>query len=177
MTQVSRDVTLCWVCGSWHSEGLWCLHVQGSNSARTNMHYIGQVELQSCASSWTASPRRWRQYVWYEHENLFFLCFVDPASLYNLVNKAKLVHNFHSTVHTSHPYRKTSTKCRINTVASPNDGHIVSRNMYRKEINILRKSFIPPCIPDSHPYRITSTKCHINTVTSPDDGHIVARNM
>ena len=33
----------------------------------------------------------------------------------------------------------TSTKCRINTVVSPDDGHIVSRNMYRKEINILRK--------------------------------------
>ena len=37
-------------------------------------------------------------------------------------------------------YRITSTKCRINTVVSPNDGHIVARNMYRKEINILRKT-------------------------------------
>jgi hypothetical protein len=32
-----------------------------------------------------------------------------------------------------------STKCRIKTVVSPDDGHIVARNMYRKEINILRK--------------------------------------
>jgi hypothetical protein len=39
----------------------------------------------------------------------------------------------------SHPYRITSTKCRINTVASPDDGHIVAKNMYRQEINILRK--------------------------------------
>jgi len=30
-------------------------------------------------------------------------------------------------------------KCRIDTVISPDDGHIVARNMYRKEINILRK--------------------------------------
>jgi hypothetical protein len=30
-------------------------------------------------------------------------------------------------------------KCRINTVVSPDDGHIVARNMYRKEISILRK--------------------------------------
>jgi len=29
----------------------------------------------------------------------------------------------------SHPYRITSTKCRINTVVSPDDGHIIARNM------------------------------------------------
>jgi len=33
----------------------------------------------------------------------------------------------------SHPHRVTNTKFRID------DGHIVARNMYRKEINILRK--------------------------------------
>jgi len=44
-----------------------------------------------------------------------------------------------STLHTSHPHRKTCTKCRINTVVSPDDGHIVAQNVYRKEINILRK--------------------------------------
>ena len=57
----------------------------------------------------------------------------------------------------SHPHRITSTKCRINTVVSPDDGPIV--------------------IGDSHPHRITSTKCRINTVVSPDVGSIVARNM
>jgi hypothetical protein len=39
----------------------------------------------------------------------------------------------------SHPYIVTSTKCGINKVISPDDGHIVARNLYRKEINILRK--------------------------------------
>jgi hypothetical protein len=39
----------------------------------------------------------------------------------------------------SHPYRVTSTKYRINTVVSPDDGHIVARNVYRKEIYIPRK--------------------------------------
>ena len=34
-----------------------------------------------------------------------------------------------------------STKCRINTVVSPDDGHIVARNMYRL-INILRSIYI-----------------------------------
>ena len=29
----------------------------------------------------------------------------------------------------SHPHRITSTKCRINRVVSPDDGHIVARNM------------------------------------------------
>jgi len=39
----------------------------------------------------------------------------------------------------SHLYRVTSTRSRIDTVFSPDDGHIGSRNMYRKAINILRK--------------------------------------
>jgi len=39
----------------------------------------------------------------------------------------------------SHPYRIMSTKCRINTFVSPDDGHIVAQYMFRKEINILRK--------------------------------------
>jgi hypothetical protein len=37
----------------------------------------------------------------------------------------------------SHPHRITSTKCRIDTVVSPDDGHIVARNM-QILINILR---------------------------------------
>ena len=37
----------------------------------------------------------------------------------------------------SHPHRITSTKCRINTAVSPDDGHIVARNVWRL-INILR---------------------------------------
>jgi len=41
----------------------------------------------------------------------------------------------------SHPCRITCTKCRINTVVSPDDGHILARNMQRKEINILKKLY------------------------------------
>jgi len=41
----------------------------------------------------------------------------------------------------SHPHRITSTKCR-NTVASPDDGPIVARNMWSL-INILRKNCAP----------------------------------
>jgi len=43
------------------------------------------------------------------------------------------------SMQTSHPHRVTNTKCCIDTVISPDDGHTVARNMYRKEINILRK--------------------------------------
>jgi len=39
----------------------------------------------------------------------------------------------------SHPHTITSTKCRKDTTISPDDGHRVARNIYRKEINILRK--------------------------------------
>jgi len=42
-----------------------------------------------------------------------------------------------SVVPDGHPYRITRTKCRINTVASPDDGHIVARNV-QSLINILR---------------------------------------
>jgi hypothetical protein len=41
----------------------------------------------------------------------------------------------------SHPYRITSTNCRKHKVVSPDDGHIVARNMYRL-INILRINII-----------------------------------
>ena len=34
----------------------------------------------------------------------------------------------------------TNTKCRVDTVISPEDGRMVARNMYRKEINILRRT-------------------------------------
>jgi 2-phospho-L-lactate guanylyltransferase (CobY/MobA/RfbA family) len=37
-----------------------------------------------------------------------------------------------------HPHRVTSTKCRIGTVFSPDDGHKVVRNMQRRAMNILR---------------------------------------
>ena len=43
-----------------------------------------------------------------------------------------------SRMHTSHLYRVTNTRSRIGTVFSPDDGHIVSRNMYRKAINLLK---------------------------------------
>jgi hypothetical protein len=44
-----------------------------------------------------------------------------------------------SCIPDSHPYRIASTKCRIKTVVSPDDGHIVARNINRREINIPRK--------------------------------------
>ena len=45
-----------------------------------------------------------------------------------------------SCIPDSHPHRITSTKCRIDTVISPDDGDIAARNMYIKEIkNKLRK--------------------------------------
>jgi len=36
-------------------------------------------------------------------------------------------------------YRVTNTRCRIGTVFSPDDGHVVARNVERKAVNILRK--------------------------------------
>jgi hypothetical protein len=57
---------------------------------------------------------------------------VIVTSLFSpLLNRNNLVHNFIYTV--------TNTRCSIGTVFSPDDEHIVARNMYRKTLNILRK--------------------------------------
>jgi len=63
----------------------------------------------------------------------------------------------------SHPHRITSTKCRINTDVSPDDGPKVARNMLRlRNINILRmncapswfylQDYIPICCGGRHLY-------------------------
>ena len=94
----------------------------------------------------------------FERRNITFsylLCFVDRASLYNFVNKAKLMHNLFLV------YLQIFT-CF---------GRLWAQH---KEKQV---SGYAGCIPDGHPHRMTSTKCHINTVVSPDDGHVVARNM
>ena len=49
-----------------------------------------------------------------------------------------ICHSVWVTVRYAH--RITSTKCLIDTVISPDDRHIVGRNMQRREINILRKT-------------------------------------
>jgi hypothetical protein len=36
-------------------------------------------------------------------------------------------------------YRVTYTRCRIDTVNSPDDGRVTARNMYRTEINMYKK--------------------------------------
>jgi hypothetical protein len=89
------------------------------------------------------------------HEvQIFILCFVERASLYNLVCKTNLLHNLFSIF--INLYMFWATMC-------PSSGETAV--------------FMRHLVPDSHPYRIISTKCHINTVVSPDDAHIVAQNM
>jgi hypothetical protein len=41
-----------------------------------------------------------------------------------------------------HLYRVTYTRCRINTINSPDDGHMVARNMWKIEINIHEKGIM-----------------------------------
>jgi len=40
-----------------------------------------------------------------------------------------------------HLYRVTYSRCRIDTINSPDDKHMVARNMYRIEIIICEKEF------------------------------------
>ena len=39
-----------------------------------------------------------------------------------------------------HLHRVTYTRCRIDTINFPDEGHMAARNMYRIEINIQEKS-------------------------------------
>ena len=106
---------------------------------------------------------------------VFFKCFVDRASLFNLVNKTNLVHSLllvYLSISTcfgrlwAHHQEKQLFLCDTCYLLLCADDFLVGR-----------MEFIPPCIPESLPHTITSTKCRINTVVSPDDRHTFARNM
>jgi len=113
---------------------------------------------------------------------LLLLSFFDPASLYNLVNKANSVHSLFLLY-----LFLVYFLCMFRATMCPSSGE-TSVFMRHLVLVILcgwlsgrqgevKWNFTSPCLPDSHTQRITSTKCRINTDVSPDDGHIVARNM
>ena len=103
------------------------------------------------------------------------LCFVDRASLCNLVNKTNLMHKLLLT------YLSIST-CFGRLLAHHQEKQLCFYDTWyllfcMDDCLVCRvECFILPCIPHSHPHRITSTKCRKNTVVSPDDGPVVARN-
>jgi len=94
-----------------------------------------------------------------------FLCFVDRASLYNLVNETNLVHNLF-LVYLS-----------ISTCFGQVWAHHQEKQLCLCDTCYCYSVWMTVCIPDSHPHRITSNKCRINAIVSPDNGFIVARNM
>ena len=47
----------------------------------------------------------------------------------------------HTCTPNTHLYRVTYTRCHIDTINSPDDGRMATRNMYRIEINIHEKEF------------------------------------
>jgi len=59
-------------------------------------------------------------------ETTVFLCLCDTWYLLFCANDCLVCS---VQVHTAYQTRITSTKCRINTVVFPDDGHIVARNM------------------------------------------------
>jgi hypothetical protein len=106
-----------------------------------------------------------------------FLCFVDCATLYNLVNKTNLV------------YILFLVYLSISTCFGRLFVHYQEKNcdfcdtlyllfcMYDCMVCRVESQFIPPCISDRHPHTITSTMCRTSTVVSPDDESIVAQNI
>ena len=85
-----------------------------------------------------------------------------------------------------HLHRVTYTRCRINTIDSPDDEHRGARNIWRIGINIYEKNFvstwllesssIQTCTLDGHLHIVTYKRC-INTIDFPEDEHRGARNM
>ena len=57
------------------------------------------------------------------------LCLCDTRYLLFCVDGCLVCRSICSCIPDSYPHRITSTECRINTVVSPDDGHIVARNM------------------------------------------------
>ena len=100
------------------------------------------------------------------------LCFVDRASLYNLVNKTTwcTIYSWYiyiyQSLHVSDDYGPIIK--RYNCV------YATLSTCYSVWMTGMHEHML---LHTSHPHRITSTKCRINTVVSPDDGPIVARNM
>jgi len=86
---------------------------------------------------------------------IFIPCFVDRASLYNLLNKAKLVHNLFLL-------------CLF--LFSTRFGRL--RVHYQKKISVSMRHlvFVTVCVwmtvwyAESHPHRAKTTKCRIDTV-------------
>jgi hypothetical protein len=101
---------------------------------------------------------------WQEKQMSHMPCFVNRASLSNLVNKPNLVHNLFLV------YLSMYT-------CYGDYGPIIRRN------NCVFATLLwmtvwyagwPHWIPDSHPHRITSARCRKNTAVSPDDGPKIA---
>jgi len=56
-----------------------------------------------------------------------------------------------------HPYRVTYARCPIDTINSPDDGHMAARIMHRLEINIHEKELcVKLVIYKDVPYRLSS---------------------
>jgi hypothetical protein len=122
----------------------------------------------SCSNTWNYFKYTTWIYPKLKLQNMSsFLCFVDHASLYNLVNKTNLVHNFLLV------YLSISTRFRWLCAHHQEKQPCLCDTCYSVWMTVCYAE----CIPDNHPLRITSTKCHKNTAASPDDGHIVTQNM
>ena len=103
------------------------------------------------------------------------LCFVDRASLYNLVNRTNLVHNFLNILIVFSTFFRQLFAHYQEKIPYLCDTQYLS--LYIDDCLVCRAELIPPCIPDSHLYRLTNTRCRTGTVFSPDNGHIIARKM
>jgi hypothetical protein len=60
------------------------------------------------------------------------------------------LHLIQSCTPNGHLYRVTYTRCCIDTINSPDDGHMAARNMWRIEINVHEKEVCVKLVKEMH---------------------------
>jgi len=145
----------------WNPKVQYCIH---------NSCHLSPLWARSIQSMPPPHPTS-RQQKW-------FLCSVDCASIYNLVNETNLVHYLFLVYFVNFIYNLYL----FWTSLGPSSGR-TTVFMWRLVLVIMyswlsgmQDGFIPSCIPDNHLYRITSTKYRTNTVVPPGLKHVEVIN-
>jgi len=162
LTQISVYALLCHTTG-WHPLNKNIFYTTKQKPTKhTTICTVIQIEPKEHEKMWEKKEPCTHQ------PSYDLLRFVDPASLYNLINKANLVHNLFLV------YLSTFT-CFGRLCAHHQEKQLCFCDtwylLFCVDDCLVCRICIPPYIPDSHPHRITSTKCRINTVVSPYDRH------
>ena len=130
------------ICSSIPYSHFFSLHVSGDCMPIIRRNNCIYATLGTCYSVWMTGVQK-HMLLHTRQSFLFSTCFgrlyahhqekqpylCDTWYLLFCMNDCLVCRSICSCIPDSHLYKLASTKCRKNTVISPDDGHIVSRNM------------------------------------------------